>query len=142
MRLWTVHPKYLDAQGLVALWREGLLAQAVLAGRTKGYRRHPQLVRFLAHSDPLSLIAAYLRPIHDEAQARGYSFDGSKITGAPARAKVSENEGQLMFEWNHLLAKLKKRSPNTWRRWNGLAIPEAHPLFRIVPGPKQEWEKG
>jgi hypothetical protein len=43
MRLWSVHPKYLDARGLVALWREGLLAQAVLRGRTSGYVRHPQL---------------------------------------------------------------------------------------------------
>jgi hypothetical protein len=29
-RIWSLHPKYLDARGLVALWREGLLAQAVL----------------------------------------------------------------------------------------------------------------
>ncbi|HEU5178767.1 MAG TPA: pyrimidine dimer DNA glycosylase/endonuclease V, partial [Burkholderiales bacterium] len=32
MRLWSLHPKYLDARGLVALWREALLAQAVLRG--------------------------------------------------------------------------------------------------------------
>jgi len=31
MRLWSLHPRYLDAKGLVALWREGLLAQKVLA---------------------------------------------------------------------------------------------------------------
>lgn len=43
MRLWSLHPQYLDAKGLVALWREGLLAQAVLAGQTRGYKRHPQL---------------------------------------------------------------------------------------------------
>jgi hypothetical protein len=36
---------YLDGRGLVALWREALLAQAVLRGRTRGYR-HPQLARF------------------------------------------------------------------------------------------------
>ena len=36
MRLWSLHPRYLDAKGLVALWREGLLAQAVLKGQTKG----------------------------------------------------------------------------------------------------------
>ncbi len=142
MRLWTVHPKYLDAQGLVAAWREGLLAQAVIAGRTKGYKRHPQLERFLAHRDPPRLIASYLWPIYDEAKARGYSFDHSRISLAPGRVKMNENEGQLMFEWGHLQAKLKKRSPNIWRRWKELAIPEAHPLFRMVPGPKREWEKG
>ncbi|WP_368086417.1 pyrimidine dimer DNA glycosylase/endonuclease V [Nitrosomonas sp. Nm34] len=26
MRLWSIHPKYLDAKGLLALWREGLQA--------------------------------------------------------------------------------------------------------------------
>jgi hypothetical protein len=28
---------------LVAVWREGLLAQAVLQGKTNGYKNHPQL---------------------------------------------------------------------------------------------------
>ena len=46
MRLWSVHPLHLDRQGLTACWREALLAQAVLAGRTRGYRAHPQLERF------------------------------------------------------------------------------------------------
>ena len=41
MRLWTLHPQYLDPRGLVALWREALLAQKVLLGRTRGYRAHP-----------------------------------------------------------------------------------------------------
>ncbi len=142
MRLWTVHPKYLDAKGLVAAWREGLLAQAVLAGRTKGYRRHPQLERFLAHPAPLSLIASYLRPILLEAASRGYHFDGSKIGHGPDGARIKESEGQLIFEWSHLLSKLKERSPEAWRRFKGVAVPEPHPLFRIVPGPKQPWEKG
>jgi hypothetical protein len=43
MRLWSLHPQYLDPQGLVALWREALLAQAVLRGKTRGYKHHPQL---------------------------------------------------------------------------------------------------
>ena len=43
MRLWSIHPRYLDSMGLVALWREALLAQAVLRGETKGYKFHPQL---------------------------------------------------------------------------------------------------
>jgi hypothetical protein len=67
MRLWSLHPKYLDARGLVALWREGLLAQAVLRGRTNGYVHHPQLERFRAESSPLGAIADYLRGVHGEA---------------------------------------------------------------------------
>ncbi|MGP9584395.1 pyrimidine dimer DNA glycosylase/endonuclease V, partial [Micrococcaceae sp. AOP34-BR2-30] len=30
MRLWSLHPEVLDRQGLIAGWREALLAQAVL----------------------------------------------------------------------------------------------------------------
>jgi hypothetical protein len=41
MRLWSIHPEYLDAKGLVALWREALLAQNVLQCNTKGYKKHP-----------------------------------------------------------------------------------------------------
>ncbi|WP_343214776.1 pyrimidine dimer DNA glycosylase/endonuclease V, partial [Dokdonella sp.] len=40
MRLWSLHPRYLDPQGLVALWREALLAKAVLRGETRGYTQH------------------------------------------------------------------------------------------------------
>ena len=79
MRLWTVHPKYLDARGLVALWREGLLAKAVLAGKTRGYRHHPQLVRFRAQRDPQACICAYLRAVLAEATSRGYEFDATKL---------------------------------------------------------------
>jgi hypothetical protein len=32
MRLWSLHPRYLDAKGLQAVWREGLLAKKVLQG--------------------------------------------------------------------------------------------------------------
>lgn len=46
MRIWSVHPSLLDAKGLVACWRETLLAQKVLQGLTKGYKNHPQLDRF------------------------------------------------------------------------------------------------
>ena len=53
MRLWSLHPKYLDSKGLVAVWREGLLALEVLKGNTKGYRSHPQLTRFLQEGNPV-----------------------------------------------------------------------------------------
>ena len=52
MRLWSIHPKYLGTKGLVALWREALLAQKVLQGNTKGYKialryfgLKPQIIR-------------------------------------------------------------------------------------------------
>ena len=80
MRLWTLHPRYLDAKGLVALWREALLAQKVLQGKTKGYRYHPQLIRFQRHSRPVAVLAMYLTAILKEAKVRGYHFDGRKIS--------------------------------------------------------------
>ena len=79
MRLWSIHPTYLDSRGLVALWREALLAQAVLRGLTAGYRAHPQLERFKRARDPVAAVGAYLRTVHDEAAVRGNRFDSSKI---------------------------------------------------------------
>jgi len=143
MRLWTLHPKYLDPQGLVALWREALLAQAVLHGATKGYRRHPQLERFRQQPDPLHAIAAYLCSVADEARQRGYSFDESKISAAPAAGSImTATRGQLMHEWHHLLGKLRGRSPQ-WHAWAAsVAVPEPHPMFRIVAGVVEPWERG
>ena len=142
MRLWTVHPRYLDAKGLVAAWREALLAQQVLAGATKGYHHHPQLARFQAQPDPLGAMAAFLAGLAAEAQRRGYSFDSGKILRERVTAKVAETRGQLLFEWGHLQAKLRDRAPEMQRQFRGIVEPEAHPLFRIVPGKVREWERG
>jgi len=141
MRLWSLHSKYLDPQGLVALWRETLLAQAVLRGETRGYRNHPQLDRFKKQSAPLSAISAYLRAIHAEAAERGYSFDIKKIGPARKKVKLTVTSGQLACEWAHLLKKLKKRSPALYQKWLTTKVPEAHPLFTVIPGEVEPWER-
>jgi hypothetical protein len=141
MRLWSLHPKYLDPQGLVALWREALLAQAVLRGRTRGYRRHPQLTRFQQQPSPLSAINAYLAAIHAEASARGYAFDRSKIGPARKVAALPVTAGQLQYEWSHLMAKLAVRAPALRKKWRGLTALQCHPLFRLRPGGVAEWER-
>lgn len=141
MRLWTIHPKYLDSRGLVAVWREGLLAQKVLLGRTSGYRHHPQLERFRAHPDPSAMIASYLSSIHAEAVACEYRFDASKIAATPTTDVFEETDGQLLYEWRHLLAKLADRAPTLHQELGSITKPEAHPLFKIVPGPKRSWER-
>jgi hypothetical protein len=140
MRLWTLHPKYLDAKGLVALWREALLAQKVLRGVTQGYRRHPQLLRFSKTNDPSAALAAYLVAVHDEAVRRDYHFDASKISRSRARGKLTETRGQLLYEWRHLQRKLKLRDPKRHRELASVKKPAPHPLFRIVPGTVREWE--
>ena len=141
MRLWTIHPRYLDAQGLVALWREGLLAQKVIAGETRGYTRHPQLIRFQQHAEPLALIAAYLAGVAAEAARRGYRFDETKIRSPRCAAQLIETRGQLSFEWKHLQSKLRRRRPELYRKIRGIVHPRPHPLFRIVAGEVQPWEK-
>ena len=141
MRLWTVHPRHLDPKGLVAAWREALLAQKVLAGGTRGYRHHPQLARFQAQPDPSAAIAAFLAGLADEAQLRCYHFDTTKIARPRFTGKIAETDGQLRYEWKHLLAKLKKRAPELEKQFRSLAQPEPHPLFRIIPGKVRDWEK-
>jgi hypothetical protein len=141
VRLWTLHPRYLDAKGLVALWREGLLARAVLHGQTKGYTRHPQLERFRAHAAPLAVIDVYLGAVCDEADARGYRFDRGKLTTPATGPRLPASDGQLVYEWKHLLAKLEVRDPQRHADWRGVRIPEPHPLFDVSPGPIAPWER-
>ena len=141
MRLWTLHPRYLDPQGLVALWREALLAQKVLRGRTRGYRQHPQLARFKAQPDPVASIASYLRAVHAEAERRGYRFTKSKIARRDGAAPIVETRGQVDYEWQHLARKLRRRAPAHYRRVAAVRRPRAHPLFTLTPGPVRDWER-
>ena len=138
MRLWTLHPKHLDRQGLLALWREGLLAQKVLQNRTRGYRRHPQLIRFKQHPTPVAAIATYMADIAREAAKRGYHFNTDKLSKRRTPVRIKETTGQLRYEQDHLRKKLLKRQGLTIRSF---PAPLAHPLFLIVKGPIQPWEK-
>lgn len=139
MRLWSLHPRYLDAKGLVALWREALLAQKVLAGGTKGYRHHPQLARFRAQRNPCGAIAAYLREVQREAARRGYRFDAAKI-GRASRVRLTVTRGQLAHELAHLRAKLAVRDAEALRRSADCGTPQPHPLFDVVAGEVEPWE--
>ena len=135
MRLWSLHPKYLDAKGLVALWREALLAQKVLQAKTKGYRHHPQLI-------PLKAMGIFLQEIVNEALERGYQFQAGKIVkkskspGAP----IKVTRGQMQYEWNHLLKKLKVRDPLKYKQLKSLKKFLPHALFKIIPGKIEPWE--
>ncbi len=141
MRLWSLHPKYLDPQGLVALWREALLAQAVLRGETRGYRNHPQMDRFKKHTAPLAAISLYLKGIYAEAMARGYAFDKSKINPARKAVSLTVTAGQMAYEWTHLLTKLSVRNPALYRKWRNVEVPEAHPMFTVHAGDVEPWER-
>ena len=142
MRFWTLHPKYLDSRGLVALWREALLARAVLRGRTRGYRHHPQLDRFRAHATPRMAINAYLEIVHLESARRGFCFDRGRFGTVRASGRIEVTIGQMRHEWAHLLSKLAARSPDDYERWKRVRTPDPHPLFQVVPGAVEHWEKG
>jgi hypothetical protein len=141
MRIWSLHPRHLDRQGLIACWREALLAQAVLEGATRGYTRHPQLARFQATADPLATIGEYLAGLADEATARGYRFDRAKVHRRGTPASVEVTTGQLDLEWRHLGSKLAARSPEQAEQWALIEAPDAHPLFVVVDGPVADWER-
>lgn len=143
MRLWSIHPKYLDPQGLVALWRETLLAQKVLAGKTKGYKHHPQLLRFKAQPEPLRFIGTYLHHIYLEAQKRRYSFDETKICKQlplTSKKKIAVTSGQRNYEFEHLKRKLKTRSPDFYNKIKGVKKIQLHPLFCSKSGDIEAWE--
>ena len=141
MRLWTIHPRYLDTKGLVAVWREGLLAQSVLQNKTKGYRNHPQLRRFAVSSDALAAIATYLRGIYQEAVQRGYRFDEDKVGQGEYVGQIPCTRGQLFYEWNHLREKLRQRDIQRYQALEFIQQPDSHPLFYIIEGDIEDWEK-
>ena len=140
MRIWSVHPKYLDAKGLVALWRETLLAKNVLEGNTKGYKNHPQLNRFKAEENPLEAINQYLAEVWDEATRRGYNFDRNKIDFDFQKIKIDVTLGQLQYEFNHLLKKLEQRDPERYKQFEKLKMVDCAEIFDVKEGEIEKWE--
>lgn len=142
MRVWTIPPRYLDTKGLVASWRECLLAKAVLEQKTKGFQNHPQLERFREQRNPVAYINEHLRATFDESRRRGYKFSSNKIPAKIRKLRpIEESDGQLTFEWEHLMNKLRNRAPELLEKFSETKSPEPHPLFTIVPGDIGTWEK-
>lgn len=143
MRLWSLHPKYLDSKGLVAVWREALLAKNVLLGKTKGYVNHPQLTRFRNSEEPINYINLYLSNIYNESLVRGYVFDKSKFTIDLNLVAIPINvtSGQVEYEWLHLLNKLKERERNKYEQIKSEKEIKLNSVFEMVQGPVEKWEK-
>lgn len=142
MRIWSIHPRYLDWMGLGAQWREGLLAQKVLQGETKGWRNHPQLDRFKEHPQPIKAIGFYLKEIHNEAVGRKYNYNFSKILEPSVSIqRIELNQGQIIYEFKILQERLKERAPEKY--WENLGVSEVipNPLFVLREGAPEPWEK-
>lgn len=140
MRIWSIHPKYLDSKGLVALWRESLLAKNVLEAKTTGYRNHPQLERFKNCEDPVAAINQYLSSVYDEAIKRNYSFNDQKFSKPGIPLYLTVTEGQITYEFSHLLRKLKIRDRISYQKLKGTKNILANPMFHIVKGEIEKWE--
>lgn len=140
MRIWSLHPQYLDAKGIVALWRETLLAKHVLLGKTKGYKNHPQLNRFKKLKNPVAAIDQYLDSVLIEATSRGYQFDAAKISYPLKKTKIDVTDRQIEYEAGHLLKKLKARDPDRFKQLKSLKKFAPHPLFKVVNGDIADWE--
>lgn len=140
MRIWSIHPQYLDAKGLVALWREALLGQHVLEGKTKGYKNHPQLNRFKELNDPAAAVNQYLAAVLVESKSRGYKFGESKINWNFSPVQMNVTHGQMAYEREHLLMKLESRDPSRFIAYSELHECRAHPMFNVVDGGIEDWE--
>lgn len=141
MRLWSIHPRYFDAQALTSSWREGLIAQRVLQEPGSSLRAHPQLQRFLEADEPLDAIAAYLIGVAEEAQERDIALDRARIVASGALPEpLVVTDGQLDYEWGNLKRHLLQRSPDVASRWAKVWRPQPHPVFVVVGGGVASWE--
>jgi hypothetical protein len=145
MRLWSLDFKYLDRKGLLAVWRESLLAKKVLEGKTKGYKNHPQLIRFKNSKNPLKTINLYLYEIYKESVKRGYSFNLSKIklyfNKNPEKfEKIPLTKKQLIFEFNHLLKKLEERDIIQYNKIVKTKKINPNNIFYLIKGEIENWE--
>lgn len=141
VRLWSVHPRYLDPAGLCGLWREALLAQAVVGGEKKGYRRHPQARRVLEERDPRGAIRSYLRGVWEEGCRRGYRLDPRRIAWWDREARMTVPRGQLEYELVLLAVKLEARAPCLAGRLPSLEDVLPHPALDVAEGGLAWWER-
>lgn len=141
MRIWSIHPEYLDTKALVAVWRETLLAKHVLEDKTNGYKNHPQLIRFRSSEKPIDSINYYLQYVYEEALTRGYNFDKQKIGVFSEVLKLPVTTGQVKYESEHLLKKLFLRDKAKYELLKNNLEFHLHPLFELKKGDIEVWEK-
>lgn len=157
MRLWSIHPEYLDRAGLLGLWREALLAQQVLHGLSEGYKNHSHMQRFYAlpKEDAMQHMSDYLFYIWQEGKLRGYKLNVNNIkdprNDEPHIMVVPDTlftvtSGQLALEYQILRMKVKERDPRHFERLQNFPthkmwVPKPNPVFTLIHGKKEFWEK-
>lgn len=141
MRLWSIHPKYLDKAWLLACWREWLLAKKVLEWNTKWYKNHPQLLRFKETQNSILAINSFLSQIYLESKNRWYKFQIEKIEFNDFIWIIKVTEGQLRYEMSHLLKKLQLRDTVNFEKLKNTSIINSNPVFEVIPWEIETWER-
>ena len=132
MSLCTIHPKYLDKQGLISLWREGLLAQKVLNGEVNIQLNSPLWEKLKKSQNPLRAIGAYLSFVAAEGARRGYKFSHEKILYPNFESyEIKVKPQDLIFEMTHLRNKLKMRDQHKWDEISKVSEVSPHPFIRL-----------
>lgn len=154
MRLWTIHPKYLDGKRLTSQWKEGIqmmhiwkeIGENPEPAKRLGYVSHPQVRRLsnllVADSGLISLLLhQHLTAVHEESVQRSYSFNKKLIDDlAPDcknAPKVYVTMGQVAYEFALMATK-----NNEWSQ--KVAIDPymlCNPIFQVVSGSIESWEK-
>lgn len=134
MRIWTLHPRYLDDATLREAWRDGLAARRRLVAGSKGRPTDPLIHAIAACKHPVRVIDAYLSHLHQEAQRRGKAFDRSRIDGARAGAGFAVDSERVRDDWDQLMARMAEREPARHERQAELRRPHCHPAFKRIPG--------
>jgi hypothetical protein len=83
----------------------------------------------------------YLKFVWEEAVNRNYNFDASKFDSKAEHCNIRVSTGQISFEKEHLLNKLKIRDRTKYELLHQQKEIELHPLFTIYPGEIELWER-
>lgn len=156
MRLWSFHPSYLDNIGLARLYNEGIGGIRAIRGEQKMHLNHPQLTRFKVCCDNHTyiILSAYLRVVHNELELRGMVNDGKfkhdlllnyLFQNTKDLFNITVNSSQINGEIVHFINKTKTQKGRYINDNLKQAIAAKnilpHPLFTVVPGPVESWEK-
>lgn len=86
-------------------------------------------------------INQYLTSVYKNSLERGYHFNKNKVNPNFIPTKLTVTDKQIKFEMEHLLTKMETRDPERFHKLSRKVKIDAHPLFRIIDGEIEPWEK-
>lgn len=132
MRLLSIHPKYLDKHALIALWREGLLAQKALSDGASVGKDSVHLVNFKNKANPVRAIGSYLSFVAAEGAKQGCRLNHERILHPNFDNGFMEADAeQMVVEFEQLKARLKMRDKPKFKTLKDMRKIEANPVFNL-----------